>query len=143
MSKIVPVTYARTKHSVTRALYQYDFGQKLQFSEDFHLDGLFETHFANVGEEEGLMEFGNAGEVTIPNECLRNGADIEAWLFVREERTDGESIYRITIPVVKRAKIPNMQDEYPEEYIFDGSDASTTTPPEIIFDGGDATGEGG
>lgn len=145
MSKVVCATWSRTKQSVTRALHQYDYGMRLTFSGfDLEPDDEVEVHFANKGSEDSIVQFGNGSGVLIPDECLKPGTDIDAYVYCHERRCDGETVYHIMIPVIKRARVADTPDDKPVEYIFDGMDASyeDTSPchkKEYIFDGKDAS----
>ena len=106
MSKVVCATWSRTKQSVTRALHQYDYGMKLTFSGfDLEPDDEVEVHFANKGSEDSIVQFGNGSGVLIPDECLKPGTDIDAYVYCHERRCDGETVYHIMIPVIKRARV--------------------------------------
>ena len=142
MSKRVTVKYSRTKQSVTRALYQHDYGQILELGEGF--PEVNEFHFTNTGSEETYVQFGTNKKVRIPDEVMKNGSDIEVFLFCHVNPCDGESIYRIYIPIIKRNKIEDKPDDKPVEYIFDGGDSETEDISrcgihEYIFDGGDSS----
>ena len=142
MGKTVTAKYSRTRQSVTRALYQYDYGQMLVLGEGF--PDINEFHFSNKGMARTIVQFGSNEGVHIPNEVLSSGTDIEVLLFSHVMRCDGESVYRIRIPVIKRPEIEDMtEDDHCIEYIFDGGDSETedTTKckvKEYIFDGGDS-----
>lgn len=142
MGKTVTVKYSRTKQSVTRALYQHDYGMTLVLGDGFPETNEF--HFSNTGGEETYVQFGNNRGVRIPDEVLRNGSDIEVLLYMHVMPCDGESVYKIYIPIIKRNKVENIPDDQPIEYIFDGGDSETEDTSrcgikEYIFDGGDST----
>ena len=140
----VTAKYSRTKQSVTRALWQHDYGQKLLF-EGFDLPETIEVHFSNKGDENTIVKFGDRRGVRIPDELLTSGKDIDAWVYTHKFRCDGESAYHVIIPVMKRGKVEETQDEEPVvEYIFDGKDSeyedvSPCKVEEYIFDGRDSS----
>jgi len=104
MSNIVQVKYSKTRHSVTRALYQYDYGQVLVLDEGFIFEDTYEVHFSNKeSDEDVIVVTGDINGVAIPDECFQSGNDIEAWIYYHDGESDGESVYKITIPVVRRA----------------------------------------
>lgn len=122
MSKRVVVTYSKSLKSVTRALYQYDYGQVLVFrGEEF--PELNEVHFSNVGDTNTTVVFGNNRCTKIPDEYLRTGKDINAWVYSHVKACDGESVYEVLIPVVQRGAIERPPEDTPIEYVFDGRDS--------------------
>ena len=143
MSKKIIVRYSKSKQSVTRALYQYDYGQVLVFDgEDFPV--LNEFHFQNEDDAKATVVFGNNRGVRIPDKYLKTGKDIIVYAYSHVRACDGESVYKVLIPVEGRGAIEDQSDDKPIEYIFDGKDASyeDETPcktEEYIFDGRDAS----
>ena len=122
MSNTVTATYSNTKVSVTRALHQYDYGQKLVL-DGFDMEDGFEAHFANSEEETAIVKTGRNNEVLIPNQVLKSGQDIICWIYGHSFLWDGETVYTVHIPVIKRSEAPGCHPEEPTEWIFDGLDA--------------------
>lgn len=140
MSKRVVVTYSKSRQSVTRALHQYDYGQILVFSgEEF--PELYEVHFSNVGDTKTTVVFGNNQGVRIPDKYLKTGDDINAWIYSHVRACDGESVYKVLIPVIQRGAFAGPDPQTPVEYIFDGRDASDYDDimPCGTIDGGNAS----
>lgn len=140
----VTAKYSRKKWSVTRALYQNDYGQTLKFDEEFGIGDTVEVHFGNKGDAETIVKFGNARGVKIPDQLLKTGKDIDAWVFHHDCRCNGESVYHVIIPVVQRGRIEGETDDKPVTYIFDGGVAEDNIPGgcypgEYIFDGRDSS----
>jgi len=143
MSKKVIVTYSKSKQSVTRALHQYDYGQVLVFDGE-QFPELNEFHFSNDGDKKVTVVFGNNRGVRIPDKYLKTGKDIVVYAYSHVRACDGESVYKVLIPVEERGAIENQDTPTPVEYIFDGKDAAyeDITPcktEEYIFDGRDAS----
>ena len=109
MEKTITAKYSRTKQSVTRALYQYDYGQVLILGEGF--PEINEFHFSNKGSEKTIVQFGTNSGVRIPDETLNEGTDIEVFLYSHVMQCDGESVYRIIIPVIKRPMFDKKNDD--------------------------------
>ena len=89
----------------TPALWQYDYGQLLQFSGIEDLPSTYEVHFSN--EKDGgytKTQIGDENGVTIPDEYFLTGQPIYAWLFLHNGETDGETVYQVTIPINKRSR---------------------------------------
>ena len=93
----------------TSAVYQYDYGQILQFSV-LELPSAYEVHFSNQ-ESLGTSKtsIGNEDGVVIPDEYLLSGEKVYAWIFLHEGLDDGETEYKITIPVNKRARPTDIE----------------------------------
>ena len=143
MSKKVIVTYSKSKQSVSRVLHQYDYGQVLVFEGD-EFKELNEFHFSNEGDKQTTVVFGNNRGVRIPDKYLKTGKDIIVYAYSHVRACDGESVYKVLIPVEERGAIEDQGDDKLIEYIFDGKDASyeDETPcktQEYIFDGRDAS----
>ena len=142
MGKSVTVKYSRTKQSVTRALYQHDYGQILVLGEGF--PEINEFHFSNTGGEKTYVQFGDNRGVRIPDEVLADGNDIEVIMYSHVSPCDGESTYKVFIPIIKRNKVEETPCSQPPEYIFDGGDSETEDISrcgvnEYIFDGGNSS----
>lgn len=90
-------------------LYQYDYGQILKI-EGAELPSTFTVEFCNVGDEETIQQIGSADGVTIPDNFLQTGKDIEAYIFLHTGEDDGETEYKITILVYPK---PEQGDEEP------------------------------
>ena len=110
MTNITVANFADGSH-VTRtgAVYQYDYGQILQFS-GLDLPSAYEVHFSNQ-ESLGTSKtsIGNEDGVVIPDEYLLSGEKVYAWIFLHEGLDDGETEYKITIPVNKRARPTDIE----------------------------------
>lgn len=88
----------------TQPLYQYDYGQLLQFV-GIDLPEAYEVHFSNEPHGEAVTQIGDAEGVTIPDTLLTTGLPVYAWLFLHTGEDDGETEYAVTIPVIRRAAI--------------------------------------
>jgi hypothetical protein len=88
----------------TDPAFQYDYGLKLV------IDGVvlpeeYEVQFGNTNSAANKTVTGDANGVAIPDEYLRNGEDIHAYLYMHTNEDDGFSVYHIQIPVIDRAAI--------------------------------------
>lgn len=93
--------------SKINALHQYDYGQTLRF-EGFNLPDAYEVHFSNDQHSgKSTTAIGNKDGVLIPDIYLTTGRDVWAWLFLHAGEDDGETVYTIQIPVIRRASISN------------------------------------
>ena len=94
----------------TQHLVQWDYGQVLRF-EGLDLPEAYEVHFSNTPVAgETKTQIGNADGVTIPDEYLTSGESVYAFVYLHTGENDGETEYKITIPVTKR---PRPSDEQP------------------------------
>ena len=81
---------------------QWDYGRLLVI-EGLNLPNSFEVDFS-LDPQNGLAEpaIGTDNAVRIPDVLLEVGQTIYAFIFLHEEQDDGETRYRIAIPVEKR-----------------------------------------
>lgn len=95
--------------SATAPAYQYDYGQILQIT-GIELPTAYQVHFSiNRTSGESITMIGDADGVAIPDELLATGSDVYAFLFLQTGSTDGETEYRITIPVHPRPAITDYE----------------------------------
>ena len=111
---IVNVRYHQNGFFMTRAVFQYNYGQMLDLSEFPNLPDTFEMHFANKGDPQSTTQIGTNGMVKIPDTYLTKAVTISCWLFLHDDVTDGETRYVVEIPVIPRAEITD-QEPTPEE----------------------------
>lgn len=104
MSNVVTAVFGASKVTRTRALYQWDYGQVLQF-DGIELPSAYTVHFSNVGiGGEAKTMVGNADGVDIPDEYLTTGQTVYAWVYLHTGADDGETVYAVIIPVTQRPK---------------------------------------
>lgn len=103
-TNIVTAVFGASKVVRTRALYQWDYGQVLQFS-DLDLPDAYTVHFSNQSEG-GVAKamVGNSNGVDIPDEYLTTGQTIYAWVFLHTGANDGETRYMTITPVTPKSK---------------------------------------
>ena len=103
-----------TERSVkTCPVYQYDYGMELHVV-GVELPPVFEVHFCNAGDGETKTAIGTDGVVMIPDEYLQTGSNVLAYIYLHTGTDDGETVYKIEIPVRHRAE-PTDQEPTPEE----------------------------
>ena len=88
---------------------QYDYGQVLRIA-GLELTEAFEVHFANTGDTTTITQIAQNGIVEIPDQFFRSSKQINAYIFLHDGETDGETEYKITIGVLPR---PAISDEEP------------------------------
>ena len=106
---IINVRYHKNGVFMTRAVFQYDYGQVLKLEEFPNLPDAFEMHFAMKGEERSVTQIGLDGIVQIPDMLLQNTGAISCWLYLHDTDTDGETTYVIDIPITPRAAITDEE----------------------------------
>ena len=111
MLNVVEVTFAEgATTAISPAQYQYNYGQFLLIH-GLPLPTSYEMHFANAQTGESTTQIGDASGVRIPDVYYQTGKPIYAWVFLHEGETDGETLYRVTIPIIQRAKPDDLTPE--------------------------------
>lgn len=102
MSNIVTAAFGGLRTAKTRPLWQWDYGQVLQFA-GLALPSTYAVHFANEQyASTAKTMIGDADGVDIPDEYLITGLPVYAWVFLHTGADDGETVYMVTIPVNAR-----------------------------------------
>ena len=107
--------YFKGKHSITsKSQYQYNHGQFLYFA-DLNLPQAFEVHFSNENKGYSKTKVGGNKLVEIPDEYFWSDAlQIYAWVYLHSDTDDGETMYEVKIPLIKRAK-PTDEEPLPQQ----------------------------
>lgn len=109
-NNVVTATFNGATEIVADSRYQYDYGQTLVFA-DLNLPEAYEVHFSNKSSGgTTITQIGNDEGVTIPDQFLSTGGTVYAWVFLHEGEDDGETMYRVAIPVKRR---PQPSDDQP------------------------------
>ena len=109
-TNVIVAAFGGNKVIRTAARWQWNYGQIIQF-EGIDLPGTFTVHFSNndeIGTAKG--ETGTNNAVIIPDEYFLTGQTIYAWIFLHAGVDDGETVYKVIIPINKR---PQPTDEEP------------------------------
>ena len=85
----------------TSALYQWDYGQIL-LPTGVELPSAYEVHFAVPNTDTTMTVIGGADGVAIPDELLQTSGQIVAYIYLHSGEDDGETEYKINIPVKAR-----------------------------------------
>ena len=111
---IIKVYFKGTHLVHSKTQYQYNHGMILHFA-DLNLPQAFEAHFANKQNGNSKTMIGSENKVEIPDEYFWSGAnEIYAWVYLHSDVDDGETVYEVRIPLVKRAK-PTDEEPLPEQ----------------------------
>ena len=109
---IVTANFKNERNTITRKLYQYDYGQVINIK-GLNLPKAFEVHISNSNKASTAQIYiGNNDQIEIPNKFLLSGEDIYLWIFLHSTATDGQTRYTITVPVQKK---PKPESEEPTE----------------------------
>lgn len=103
-NNIIQAVFNDSTRTRTRKAYQYDYGQILKI-DGVDLPEAYEVHFSN--EElngDSTTAIGNANGVLVPDAYFLSGQNVYAWIFLHTGEDDGETVYKIVIPVQKRSK---------------------------------------
>lgn len=100
------------------SLYQWDYGQLLIIS-GLDLPSPFEAHFCNEGDVETVTMLGNDNMVTIPDQFLVSGKSINAYIYLHAGDDDGETEYKITIPVLTRPQPSDIEPTPGQQTVID------------------------
>ena len=134
--------YFKGKHLVTsKSQYQYNHGQFLYFA-DLNLPQAFEVHFSNKDKGFSKPQVGSNKLVEIPDEYYWSGAQmIYAWIYLHSDIDDGETVYEVRMPLIKRAK-PTDEEPLPQqESAMERAIAELNTAVEITNENANKTGE--
>ena len=132
--------YFKGKHLITsKSQYQYNHGQYLYFA-DLNLPQAFEVHFSNKQRGESKTQIGSNKLVEIPDEYFWSGAlEIYAWIYLHSGNDDGETIYEVKIPLIKRAK-PTDEEPLPvQQSAIDRAIAELNNAVDITTENADKT----
>lgn len=88
----------------TDPVFQYDYGLILKIDCE-ELPQEYEVQFGNTNSPANKTVTGDSEGVLVPDEYLRNGEDIHAYLYLHTSENDGFSVYHFHIPVTRRAAI--------------------------------------
>lgn len=106
-NNIVTASFGAQKKVTTRTVYQYDYGMLLKVV-GLELPEYYEIHFCNVNDTETIAKDSNPDGVLIPNEMLKAGKSIIAYIFIHTGDNDGETVAQITIPVIGRPRVAEL-----------------------------------
>lgn len=97
--------------------YLHDYGQILRVF-DLDLPAVVEAHFALEESGESILRMGTCEKgithIPIPDSCLEETGSFYCYIFDRDN-TSGRTVYKIKIPVLKRADMPTETTEPSEQ----------------------------
>lgn len=117
---IITVKFGRSTR-VTASPINYKFDEKqILVIDGLELPEYYEVDFCNVGDEQTITMIGNSEGVQIPDDYLRTGLPIKAYIVIFGQ-TEGavETRYEITIPVNERPERSDMNPTPAEQQQID------------------------
>lgn len=113
-TNVVRAQFYSGRIAQTESIHQWDYGQILQFV-GLDLPASYAVHFSNssIGGE-SKTQIGGPDGVSIPDEYLTTGLPVNAWIFLHAGEDDGETVYSVKIPVIRRPK-PTDEEPTPQE----------------------------
>lgn len=141
MLNVTTVTFSgQNRYTVAASLWQYDYGQILQI-EGLELPSAYEVHFATSERGSSITMIGTDDGVLIPDEMLLSAGTIYAYIYLHEGESDGETEYKITIPVKVRAKPTDEQPTPVQQSAIDQAIAALNAAVEQTAEDVVTTGE--
>lgn len=114
-NNIITAVFGALRETKVRPRYRYDQGQVLVVKGVPNLPDFFEVHFSNEGDSaDATPLIGTPDGVTIPDSYFQSGKTVLAYIYVHDEATDGTTVYKVTIPIINRARPANI-DPDPEQ----------------------------
>ena len=107
-SNIIRAVFGAFREVKTQPLWRIDYGQILEIV-GIDLPETFEVHQCNSGDATSKKALGSNGRVTIYDEYLKTGKDVEIYIYLHAGESDGETEYKITIPVKARPLVTNAE----------------------------------
>lgn len=106
---IINANFTNGRETVTRKIFQYDYGQKLKIK-GINLPFIFQAHISNQKQNGTAKKvIGEDNQINIPDEYFISGQDIYIFIVLHQGLEDGETRYLIKIPVIKRSKSSDQQ----------------------------------
>lgn len=112
---IIIAAFGAMRETRVRPRYRYDTGQRLVIKTPNGLPDFYEVYFSNEGNTaDSDPHLATEDGVLIPDSYFQSGKTIYAWAHVYDLATEGTTIYKVTIPILDRAR-PAAIDPDPEE----------------------------
>lgn len=130
---IVNVEFNGERVTSTGSLYQYDYGQILNFT-DLELPEEFEIDFSFDRCTVSETYIGRNNQVEIPQKYLQISGSINCYIFLHEGEDDGETEYVVHVPVkarpVRTDPTPTSEQESRIDYLLGRLDQAVASASE-------------
>lgn len=108
LDNMIIATFGGSHNVRTDPAYQWDYGMLLTFT-DIELPVSYEVHFCSEGDEETITAMGDVAGVMVPDELLQKPKPINAYIYLHTGEDDGETVYTVSIPIIRRAQPTDVQ----------------------------------
>lgn len=127
------VTFTRGTLAQATPLWQYDYGQVLEIN-GLDLPATYQVHFCNCSDSQTITVLGNADGVLIPDNLLQTGKTVIAYIYLHTGADDGETEYKITIPVRPRPAPSDIPPTPEQQSALDEAIAALNSAVEDVED---------
>lgn len=127
------VTFTRGTLAQATPLWQYDYGQILEIN-GLDLPATYQVHFCNCSDSQTITVLGNADGVLIPDNLLQTGKTVIAYIYLHTGADDGETEYKITIPVRSRPAPSDIPPTPEQQSALDEAIAALNSAVEDVED---------
>lgn len=117
MSNVTKMSLSKWHKNESLSLYQYDYGQKILFT-DVELPSAYEVHFSNDVDNESITVIGDSEGVLVPDQLLLEANPINVWVYLHTGSSDGETEYKGTINVIKRSQPSDIEPTQVEQSVI-------------------------
>lgn len=122
----------RTHAYASRALWQWDYGQILQFP-DLELPSSYQVHFSGSPFGPAFVQLGGPDGVEIPDDLLKTGEPVFAWLCLQAGEDDRETVYACQIPVNRRGQPSEISPTPAQQSVIDAAIAALTAAAQTVI----------
>ena len=118
-TNIITARFGICNQAVTAERYQYDYGQVLQFS-GIPLPAAYVVDFSNNPKGgDSTSQIGGEDGVNIPDAYFLTGRPIYVFVYLHTGEDDGETVYRVEIPVRPRPARTNATPTPVQQSVID------------------------
>lgn len=127
------VTFTRGTLAQATPLWQYDYGQVLEIN-GLELPTTYQVHFCNCSDTQTITVLGNADGVLIPDNLLQTGKTVIAYIYLHTGADDGETEYKITIPIRTRPAPSDIPPTPEQQSALDEAIAALNSAVDTVED---------
>lgn len=118
MGNIVTANFSKGRLYQTNAIYQYNSGMVLKFK-GLTLPDTYRVDFSNTLHGTSKTMIGNENGVTIPDEYLKPGTMVYAWIVLNSGESGVVTEYQVNIPIDQRAKPTDVEPSENQQGVID------------------------
>lgn len=129
--KVIHAVFGRGRNDVrTNAVYQYDVGRVLVF-DGLKLPTSYQVHMSNSPTATAYTVLGDANGAPIPDELLKSGLPIHAYVYVSDENS-GVTVRHAFIPVTAKPQPADLDIEPAEMTVIDQAVSALNTANDLM-----------